>query len=118
LASEEQSQGVDLINSSVTKLDSVTQSNAASAEESAAAAEELESQAATLHDLVEDLRSMVTGESSQHISSGRSEREELFFEESARFSGNNTSKKQQRRSLNTSSRLPLSAPGESDKFEE
>ena len=117
LASEEQSQGVDLINSSVTKLDSVTQSNAASAEESAAAAEELESQAATLHDLVEELRSMVTGETSQRKSSGRSEREELFFEESTRFSGNNSSKKQQRRSLNSSSRLPLSAPGESDEFE-
>jgi hypothetical protein len=43
-ASREQTQGITQINSAVGQMDKVTQSNAASAEESAAAAQELNSQ--------------------------------------------------------------------------
>jgi hypothetical protein len=44
-ASREQTQGITQINTAVAEMDKVTQSNAASAEESAAAAEELNAQA-------------------------------------------------------------------------
>ena len=46
-ASREQSQGIDQVNTAVTQMDKVTQTNAASAEESASASEELTAQAAT-----------------------------------------------------------------------
>ena len=42
-------------------MDKVTQTNAASAEESASASEELTAQAATLRELVADLQALVTG---------------------------------------------------------
>ena len=60
-ASHEQSQGIDQVNTAVTQMDKVTQSNAASAEESASAAEELTAQASTLRELVADLQKLVTG---------------------------------------------------------
>lgn len=52
-ASQEQSQGIDQVNTAVAQMDKVTQQNAANSEESASAAEELSSQA-------EELQSMVT----------------------------------------------------------
>ena len=60
-ASREQSQGIDQVNTAVTQMDKVTQTNAASAEESASASEELTAQAATLRELVADLQNLVTG---------------------------------------------------------
>ncbi|MCL2219777.1 MAG: methyl-accepting chemotaxis protein [Chitinispirillia bacterium] len=51
-ASTEQAQGVDLINTAVTQMNSVTQQNAANSEESASAAEELSSQAEELSQMV------------------------------------------------------------------
>ena len=67
-ASREQSQGIDQVNTAVTQMDKVTQTNAAAAEESASAAEELTAQAATLRELVADLQNLVTG--SGHSASG------------------------------------------------
>ena len=58
-ASREQSQGVSQVNTAVTAMDKVVQSNAASAEESAAAATELSAQADSLRQLVEDLLQIV-----------------------------------------------------------
>ena len=52
LASSEQAQGVEQINSGLEQVDQVTQSNTASAEESASAGEELAAQAAQLKDMV------------------------------------------------------------------
>jgi methyl-accepting chemotaxis protein len=52
-ASEQQSQGIDQVNSAVAEMDQVTQQNAANSEESASAAEELSGQA-------EELRGMVS----------------------------------------------------------
>jgi len=60
-AAREQAQGIEQINTAITQMDQVTQSNSASAEESASAAEELDAQAATLKDMVGKLRQLVGG---------------------------------------------------------
>jgi len=62
-ASEEQSQGVIQINTAISQMDQVTQSNASSAEETASAAEELNAQAITLKEAVADLRRLVDNNS-------------------------------------------------------
>ena len=58
-ASGEQTQGVDQINTAVSQMEKITQSNAAGAEESAAAAEQLKAQAMSLQDAVSELTKMV-----------------------------------------------------------
>jgi methyl-accepting chemotaxis protein len=60
-AAREQAQGIEQINTAITQMDQVTQSNSASAEESASAAEELDAQAALLKDMVGQLRRLVGG---------------------------------------------------------
>jgi len=62
-ASEEQSQGIDQVNSAVAQMDRVTQANAANAEESASASEELSAQARELFDMVTILQATVRGAS-------------------------------------------------------
>jgi methyl-accepting chemotaxis protein len=59
-ASSEQSQGIHQVNTAVSQMDKVTQSNASGAEESAAAAEELNAQAAAMQQSVTDLRRLIT----------------------------------------------------------
>ncbi|MCE5229377.1 methyl-accepting chemotaxis protein, partial [bacterium] len=66
-ASDEQSQGIDQINTAVAQLDKVTQSNAANAEDSASASEELSAQARELNDMVNTLVSIVRGASEAAI---------------------------------------------------
>jgi len=61
VASKEQAQGVDQINTAVSQMDKVTQTNAANAEESSAAAEELAAQAMRLKEMVGELVSLVEG---------------------------------------------------------
>jgi methyl-accepting chemotaxis protein len=61
-ASSEQAQGIIQINSAVTQIDQVTQSNAAHAEESSAASNELHTQAAKIKEAVVELTSFVSGE--------------------------------------------------------
>ena len=112
LASQEQSQGVGLINTSISQLDNVTQGNAAAAEESATASEQLRAQASLLHDMVADLRSMVTGSAATHAiqkSSAPKSHEAFFFEASAPASSREKEGKKQA-SLGSSSRLPLTPP--------
>jgi methyl-accepting chemotaxis protein len=58
-ASREQNQGVTQVNTAVSQMDKVTQSNAANAEESAAAAEELNSQAVAMQSAVAELLQLV-----------------------------------------------------------
>jgi methyl-accepting chemotaxis protein len=58
-ASKEQAQGIDQVNTAVSQMDKVTQSNAASAEESASAAEELSSQSVQLTEMVGELVALV-----------------------------------------------------------
>jgi hypothetical protein len=60
-ASRQQTQGITQINTAVGQMDKVTQSNAASAEESAAAAEELNSQAIEMKHAVGELSRLVGG---------------------------------------------------------
>jgi len=60
-ASHEQSQGITQINLAVGQMDKVTQSNAASAEESASASEELDAQAKSLKKTVGDLLGLIGG---------------------------------------------------------
>ncbi|MBI5094783.1 MAG: methyl-accepting chemotaxis protein [Candidatus Hydrogenedentes bacterium] len=60
-ASAEQAQGIDQVNTAVAQIDKVTQSNAASAEESASAGEELSAQAAELNQFVVALVAIVGG---------------------------------------------------------
>jgi uncharacterized phage infection (PIP) family protein YhgE len=60
-ASQEQSQGIAQVNTAVTQMDKVTQSNAASAEESASAAEEMTAQAEALKEAVAELLRLVDG---------------------------------------------------------
>jgi methyl-accepting chemotaxis protein len=58
-ASQEQSQGIAQVNTAVSQMDRVTQSNAAAAEESASAAEELNAQASMLTREVRSLLALV-----------------------------------------------------------
>ncbi|HUO08344.1 MAG TPA: methyl-accepting chemotaxis protein [Phycisphaerae bacterium] len=60
-ASNEQSQGIGQVNTAVGEMDKVTQSNAASAEESAAASEELSAQAEQMRTMVQELLALVGG---------------------------------------------------------
>ncbi len=65
VSSGEQARGVDQISSSITQMEQVTQSTAASAEETASAGEELSSQASALNAIVGNLEALVGGASEQ-----------------------------------------------------
>ncbi|MCP4694555.1 MAG: methyl-accepting chemotaxis protein, partial [Desulfobacterales bacterium] len=60
-ASKEQAQGIGQVNTAVTEMDKVVQSNAANAEESASASEELNAQAEQMMASVSDLMLLVAG---------------------------------------------------------
>ena len=60
-ASNEQAQGIGQVNTAVTEMDKVTQSNAANAEESASASEEMNAQAEQMKVMVGELVTMVGG---------------------------------------------------------
>ncbi|MSU64420.1 MAG: methyl-accepting chemotaxis protein [Pedosphaera sp.] len=74
-ASNEQSQGISQVNTAVTQMDKVTQSNAASAEESASAAEELLAQAGSLSDVVTELETLVGGSGGRHAAKSEAQPE-------------------------------------------
>ena len=61
VASNEQAQSIEQINTAVTEMDKVVQRNASQAEESAGTATQLSEQAGCLNRLVEDLTAMVEG---------------------------------------------------------
>lgn len=67
VATREQAQGVDQINTAMALMDKVTQGNAAASEESASAAEELSAQASALDGMVSSLVSLVHGGEQGHI---------------------------------------------------
>jgi methyl-accepting chemotaxis protein len=60
-ASEEQSQGINQVSQAVAEMDRIVQQNAAAAEQSASASEELNTQAAQMRDLVNNLVALVEG---------------------------------------------------------
>jgi methyl-accepting chemotaxis protein len=100
-ASKEQNDGVSQVNTAVAQMDKVTQSNAASAEESASAAMELNAQTHVLRNVVGDLRKLVGGGSDQQAGGNApsSEAEEALAAEKparalvARHSSNGHSRK-------------------------
>jgi len=57
----EQTRGIEQVAKAIVQMQSVTQTTAASAEESAAAAQELSAQSATLQDVAARLEAMVGG---------------------------------------------------------
>ena len=61
LASREQSHGIDQVSQAIAQMEKVTQSTAATAEESAAASEQLSAQAGTAMDVVGTLAALVGG---------------------------------------------------------
>ncbi|MGV1100824.1 methyl-accepting chemotaxis protein [Thiovibrio sp. JS02] len=61
VASREQATGIGQVNLGISALDTVTQQNAATAEEAASAAEELSGQAGQMHETVRMLRAVVQG---------------------------------------------------------
>jgi len=63
MASQEQSEGIRQINTAVSEMNKVIQSNAANAEESASAAEELNAQSEQMKNYVNDLAAVVSGRS-------------------------------------------------------
>ena len=63
-ATNEQSQGIEQVNTAVASMNQVTQSNAANSEEAAAAAEELSAQAKELNEMVAVLVAIVGGANS------------------------------------------------------
>ena len=65
-ATQEQSQGIGQVTGSVSKMETVTQANAATAEETAAAAEELNSQSHMLKESVGHLRQLTEGSGRNH----------------------------------------------------
>jgi len=66
-ASQEQTQGIGQINAAVGEMDKVTQSNAASAEQSAAAAQELNAQAGAMRQAVAELQGLMGGNSAAGV---------------------------------------------------
>jgi methyl-accepting chemotaxis protein len=60
-ASNEQSQGIDQLNAAVSNMNQITQSNAASAEQSAGASVELKTQAQIMSQVVEQLDCLLNG---------------------------------------------------------
>lgn len=67
LGSQEQARGIEQISKSIAEMDRVTQSNAASAEESASASEQMSAQAEALQNIARALRSMVDGGDQSHM---------------------------------------------------
>jgi methyl-accepting chemotaxis protein len=66
-ASREQAQGLDQVSGAISRMESVTQTTAASAEESAAASEELAAQAESVLHSVRSLEHLIVGRSSDPI---------------------------------------------------
>jgi len=65
VASKEQKEGIHQVNAAVKQMDSVTQANAANAEESASAAVELNSQADMLRRAIDELMRLMSGSANQ-----------------------------------------------------
>lgn len=70
-ATNEQAQGVDQVNTAVAQMDKVTQSNAATAEQSANAANDLSQQSNALNNLIGDLAGLVYGAARRDARNGK-----------------------------------------------
>ncbi len=70
-ASREQSQGIDQVSQAISRMENVTQTTAASAEESAAASEELSAQAESVLSSVSTLERLVAGSGERELQAPR-----------------------------------------------
>ena len=70
MASRQQAQGIDQVSQAIAQMEKVTQTTAATAEESAAASEELNAQAGVTMRLVERLEMMVGHDDAARDGSG------------------------------------------------
>jgi methyl-accepting chemotaxis protein/methyl-accepting chemotaxis protein-1 (serine sensor receptor) len=70
LGSQEQARGIEHISKSIAEMDRVTQSNAASAEQSASASEQMSAQAQALQNIAGELRTLVGGGGDHHHTPG------------------------------------------------
>jgi methyl-accepting chemotaxis protein len=77
-ASKEQSIGITQVNTSVSQMDKVTQSNAANAEETASASEELSAQADALKHAVQRLMSLITTQTTATADPGPARQNHAF----------------------------------------
>jgi len=77
-ASQEQSQGIDQVNTAMAQMDKVTQQNAANAEESASASEELNAQAEGLQGMVAEFSLSNTGHRSAQNTHSLSKSDHVF----------------------------------------
>ena len=115
-AAREQAQGIEQINTAITQMDQVTQSNSASAEESASAAEELDAQAASLKDMVGRLRELVGGANTAMASAASAAPSPVISSHVAVFSSQSTARPRPRpqaqRTLSTGQRKAIPMPGD------
>jgi methyl-accepting chemotaxis protein len=115
-AAREQAQGIEQINTAITQMDQVTQSNSASAEESASAAEELDAQAASLKDMVGRLRQLVGGASTAVVPTPSHLPSQVLSSHVAVFSSQSAprsrARPQAQKRLNTGPRKAIPMPGD------
>jgi methyl-accepting chemotaxis protein len=115
-AAREQAQGIEQINTAITQMDQVTQSNSASAEESASAAEELDAQAASLKDMVGQLRQLVGGAGTPVAPTPSHAPSPVISSHVAVFSSQSTgrprSRPQAQKTLGTGQRKAIPMPGD------
>ena len=109
-ASQEQSQGIDQVNTAVAQMDKVTQQNAANSEESASAAEELSSQAEELQSMVAQF-SLTLAKSQQKLQSpviqSRHAAAITSHQKTAHNVKNGTKKNGKKSSINLNEAIPL-----------
>jgi len=72
VASNEQTKGLDQVNTAIREIDRVTQQTAASSEEAASASEELSAQAEYMKKYVDDLDHLVSGGGTSGVGAGKS----------------------------------------------
>ena len=72
VASNEQTKGLDQVNTAIREIDRVTQQTAASSEEAASASEELSAQAEYMKKYVDDLDHLVSGDGASGAGAGKS----------------------------------------------
>lgn len=82
-SSKEQSQGIDQINSAVSEIDQVTQSNAATTEEVASVSQELSNRARELAELVQSLGAMIEGSRNRRLATSETAAKTVREKESA-----------------------------------
>jgi methyl-accepting chemotaxis protein len=115
-AAREQAQGIEQINTAITQMDQVTQSNSASAEESASAAEELDAQAASLKDMVGRLRQLVGGANTAVAPAPGHVPSQVISSHVAVFSSQSATRSRARpqaqKRLNTGQRKAIPMPGD------